>query len=362
MDYLKTQLDAYKEATQKEPKAKRALIHALHQITTIAAILEREIKDRPTFEATFDQMVTKNCKLVKELARLTELLAHAKKDMDIVRNDRKQRSITPRATAVATASAAPVVNVTVNNYTGAAPVTSAVTETERQIRQTGGRRSKKAKISSEMRDTIWEKCIGDKARTYCPVCQKREIGMTNFSAGHIEAEATGGVTDVTNLIPICSTCNNRMHTTNLYEYTRKNFGRDPVFPGMPTAEPVRPTISTLENVITHVGPVRPTAEPVRPTVSTLENVITHVGSMRTCKNVIKHEHCRAISGPEFEKRSFSSDNDAIAFAKECGYTAITHKTGSQAMYYFTSKAEMKFKVSTEEGKGSWDFTSWELMY
>jgi hypothetical protein len=333
MDYLKTQEDAYKEATQKEPKAKRALIQALLKITTIAATLEREIKDRPTFEATFDQMVTKNCKLVKELARLTELLAHAKRDMDIVRNDRKQRSIAPRATAVATASAAPVVNVIVNNYAGAAPLSE-------PAQTGGGNKVKKAKekISKEMRDTIWEKYIGNKATADCPVCQKRVIGMTDFSAGHIEAEATGGVTDVTNLIPICGNCNSRMHTTNLYEYTRKNFGRDPVFPGMPLAEPVRPTVSALENVITHVGP------------------------MGTCKKVITHEHCRAIAGGESDKRHFSSDNDAIAFAKECGYTAITHATGSKALYYFTSNADKKFNVSTEEGKGSWDFTSWELVY
>jgi 5-methylcytosine-specific restriction endonuclease McrA len=93
----------------------------------------------------------------------------------------------------------------------------------------GGGGGGKKKISKEAREQIWEKCIGDRAKTECPVCRKRTIRMTDFSAGHIVAEACGGATDTTNLMPICGNCNSRMGTMNLYDYCLKEFGRLPDF-------------------------------------------------------------------------------------------------------------------------------------
>ena len=78
----------------------------------------------------------------------------------------------------------------------------------------------------ETREQIRERYIGDKAKADCPVCRKRAIRMTDFSAGHIVAEACGGVTDSSNLMPICGNCNSWMATTNLYEYCRKEFERE----------------------------------------------------------------------------------------------------------------------------------------
>jgi hypothetical protein len=350
MDYLKTQLEVYKEASQKEPKAKRALILALHHVVSISATLEREIKDRPTFEALFDKMASQNSKMVKDMARLTELLSLAKKDLDIVRNDRRKRSAAPRATAAAAAAAIatanPVVNVVVNNYTGASHQ-KPNHDAETTVPQTGGmgtnlreKRPHKLTVTREMREAIWEKYIGDKAKVDCPVCQKRIIRMTDFSAGHIEAESRGGVTDATNLIPICSNCNCRMSTENLFEYTRKNFGRDPVFPGL-VDESARAPVPV---------PVPAPAPAPAP--------------MRKARGyrVIKHEHCRAISGNEVDKQNYETDKEAIAYAKEKGYTTITHKTGGNAAYYFAIRSNMKFKIAEDSSSGAWGFTSWELIY
>lgn len=44
---------------------------------------------------------------------------------------------------------------------------------------------KKANVSKETREQIWERYIGDKAKADCPVCRKRTIRMTDFSAGYI---------------------------------------------------------------------------------------------------------------------------------------------------------------------------------
>ena len=83
-------------------------------------------------------------------------------------------------------------------------------------------RKPKAKITKEMREQVWEAYMGNCAKGPCPVCQKREIRMTDFSAGHIVAEAAGGATDASNLMPICSSCNVRMRTENLFEYAAKH--------------------------------------------------------------------------------------------------------------------------------------------
>ncbi len=51
MEYLKRHLNDYEDAMQKEPKAKRALIHTLYEILSVAEIVEKEVKDKATFDA-----------------------------------------------------------------------------------------------------------------------------------------------------------------------------------------------------------------------------------------------------------------------------------------------------------------------
>ena len=92
--------------------------------------------------------------------------------------------------------------------------------------------AKKEKIGVALREAAWDYWIGpDCGKTKCPVCQERNIRQTDFSAGHIHAEACGGATSAENLLPICSSCNVRMATENLHEFCKRIFGRDIVVPG-----------------------------------------------------------------------------------------------------------------------------------
>jgi 5-methylcytosine-specific restriction endonuclease McrA len=223
MDYLKTQGDAYKGATQKDPKAKRELIQVFTQICALRDVVEREIKDKASFDAQYEKCASSNCKIIKDLNALAASLAACKKAMDVVRSDRKDKkkrattpeTVAPKNTVVHEPVEEDPVAVRAPKKAAAAPKAA----------------KKKEKISKETREQIWERYIGDKAKADCPVCRKRTIRMTDFSAGHIVAEACGGVTDSSNLMPICGNCNSRMATTNLYDYCRKEFGREPEFGG-----------------------------------------------------------------------------------------------------------------------------------
>jgi hypothetical protein len=237
MDYLKRHLNDYEDATQKEPKAKRALIHTLYEVLSIAEIVEKEVKDKATFDGLFENSVTKKTKFTKALAKLSEHLNIAKRDMDVVRNDRKKRGKHVKPTVVAGGG-----NIIVD--TGAVITTLPPDEDPAAVKSTKAsktiegktgkkpQRHGKDKITPAMREEIWDKYIGDKSKALCPVCQTSLIKSTKFSAGHIVAEAAGGVTNITNLVPICGHCNSRMSTDNLFEYTQKNHMRAPVFPGL----------------------------------------------------------------------------------------------------------------------------------
>jgi 5-methylcytosine-specific restriction endonuclease McrA len=78
---------------------------------------------------------------------------------------------------------------------------------------------KKTKISTRERFITWNERVGiEVGRTLCDVCEENYISQQDFHCGHIIAEANGGTTTLDNLIPICSTCNNGMGTTNMMEY------------------------------------------------------------------------------------------------------------------------------------------------
>jgi hypothetical protein len=222
MEYLKTQGEAYKEATQKDPKAKRELIKVFTQICALSETIEREIKDKPSFETQYEKCANSNCKIMKDLNALAESLSACKKAMDIVRSDRKDKKKRKATPDTAVPKNAVVLDPLPKEEDPSAP-----RPPKKLAPLKGGK--KKEKISKETREQIWERYIGDKAKADCPVCRKRTIRMTDFSAGHIVAEACGGPTDSSNLMPICGNCNSRMSTMNLYEYCHKEFGRDPEF-------------------------------------------------------------------------------------------------------------------------------------
>jgi len=70
MDYLKRHLDDYEDATQKEPKAKRALIHILYEVLTVAEVVEKELKDKASFEGLFEKYASTKSKPSKHLIEI----------------------------------------------------------------------------------------------------------------------------------------------------------------------------------------------------------------------------------------------------------------------------------------------------
>jgi len=237
MEYLKRHLNDYEDATQKEPKAKRALILALYDVLSVAETVEKEVKDKATFDALFTKSVSGKTKFTKALGELATHINDANKQLNAVRNDRKKAAKPSKPTAVVGGGAAPSNVIVPDSTEDPAPVKTP-SKTGKKTDETSGKkppREGKDKITPAMREEIWDKYIGDKAKAKCPVCQTSDIKSTKFSAGHIIAEAHGGVTNITNLVPICGHCNSRMSTENLFEYTMKNHMREPVFPGLDAA-------------------------------------------------------------------------------------------------------------------------------
>lgn len=80
------------------------------------------------------------------------------------------------------------------------------------------RKYKKQRISKTLRTQVWNKWIGVKiGMIKCPNCKVYDISQSNFECGHYIPESQGGLTDITNLLPICSDCNksNGTKTMNL---------------------------------------------------------------------------------------------------------------------------------------------------
>ena len=85
---------------------------------------------------------------------------------------------------------------------------------------------KKKNIPKKLKMEIWDKYIGkEKGIGECHVC-KTEIDSKHFEAGHVEAESTGGETNISNLRPICGPCNKSMGNMNMDEYKLKYYGSE----------------------------------------------------------------------------------------------------------------------------------------
>lgn len=83
-------------------------------------------------------------------------------------------------------------------------------------------RAIKANISSYKRKAVWRREFGENETGVCPISFCNLIlktGVKNgFQCGHIISEYNGGVTEVSNLRPICSGCNQSMSKTNWVDW------------------------------------------------------------------------------------------------------------------------------------------------
>jgi len=79
---------------------------------------------------------------------------------------------------------------------------------------------KKKKIPKAIREQLWIQKVGRKFETKCKTswCGNK-INVFDYHAGHDTPESNGGLTEISNLIPICARCNLSMGS----QYTFKEW-------------------------------------------------------------------------------------------------------------------------------------------
>jgi hypothetical protein len=81
---------------------------------------------------------------------------------------------------------------------------------------------KKKSIPLSLKALVWNKYIGEeKGIGYCQCCRKNIIKQISFHCGHIISERNGGSTTLSNLIPLCQTCNLSMGRQNMNDFVKK---------------------------------------------------------------------------------------------------------------------------------------------
>lgn len=86
---------------------------------------------------------------------------------------------------------------------------------------------KRRPIDKNTRDAVWLKYMGNKVEGKCYCCKIRTIHVMDFQVGHNKAVAKGGSDNVSNLRPICSSCNRGMGTMPIEKYREKYFMSQP---------------------------------------------------------------------------------------------------------------------------------------
>ena len=76
---------------------------------------------------------------------------------------------------------------------------------------------KTEKVTKKLRKDLWKKYFNQSREGKCYVCEEN-IEEDNFQAGHIISRARGGNLSLSNLKPVCSSCNQNMKIENMEDY------------------------------------------------------------------------------------------------------------------------------------------------
>ena len=84
-------------------------------------------------------------------------------------------------------------------------------------------KSTKMKIPKKVKADVWNTYVGVDINKHRCLCCKRAYIFCNsdFSVGHVISEKDGGTLEISNLRPICSTCNSAMGTMNMVDFIKK---------------------------------------------------------------------------------------------------------------------------------------------
>ncbi len=87
-------------------------------------------------------------------------------------------------------------------------------------------KQKRKHIPKSIRNIVWKKYNGQRYNGRCFVCPNK-INTHTFHLGHVVAFSRGGSDKISNLRPICSSCNLSMKDMNLYDFKKRYIGRSP---------------------------------------------------------------------------------------------------------------------------------------
>lgn len=84
--------------------------------------------------------------------------------------------------------------------------------------------SKKKNLPGPRKTEVWNAYVGvDIGKTKCLCCGISDITARDFEGGHVIPECDGGTIDVSNLRPICGTCNRSMGSTNMIAWMKRMY-------------------------------------------------------------------------------------------------------------------------------------------
>lgn len=89
----------------------------------------------------------------------------------------------------------------------------------------GDETPRRRKIPKAVRDMVWMKYMKGKSEGKCYCCRIQTINFANFEVGHNKAVARGGKDNISNLRPICKTCNTSMGTKTIESFRAKHFAK-----------------------------------------------------------------------------------------------------------------------------------------
>ena len=87
-------------------------------------------------------------------------------------------------------------------------------------------KKKKVSIPACVRRDVWIKEFGIETKL-CPCCKTQTITPFDFDCAHVVSEAKGGATEISNLKPICRSCNLSMSTMNLETFQKRYYPETP---------------------------------------------------------------------------------------------------------------------------------------
>jgi len=83
-------------------------------------------------------------------------------------------------------------------------------------------KAKRKSIPKAVKEKVWFKYFGHRMNGKCYAC-RRPISFTNFEVGHNKPRSKGGKDTVSNLRPICRSCNRSMGTMSIETFKRRYF-------------------------------------------------------------------------------------------------------------------------------------------